>query len=66
MPITFDDCEVVHDSGKALLVIIPDLDKGEPVWVPQSQITEDSEIWKLGQSGKLVVTEWIAQQKGWI
>lgn len=65
MPVTFDDCEAVHETDKALLVIIPDLDKGEPVWVPQSQITEDSEIWKLGQSGKLIVTDWIAQQKGW-
>lgn len=66
MPVTFDDCEAVHETDKALLVIIPDLDKGEPVWVPQSQIHDDSDVHKLGTSGKLIITEWFAQQKKWI
>ena len=66
MPITFDDCEVVHQTDKAILVIIPDLDKGEPVWIPQTQVHEDSDCHKLGTSGKLIVTEWFAERKGWV
>lgn len=65
MPVTFDDCEVVHETDKALFVLAPDLDDKEPVWIPQSQVTEDSEIWKLGQSGKLVITTWFAERQGW-
>ena len=63
--------EVLVDSGKALLVRI---DESDPVyettedgtaWVPQSQIHDDSDVWKEGDSGALVVTRWIAEQKGW-
>lgn len=63
--------EVIKDTGKALLVRV---DPSDPVyemtedgttWVPQSQIHEDSEVWQEGDSGNLVVTRWIAEQKGW-
>lgn len=64
--VTFDDCEVVRETAKAILVIVPDLEIGEPVWIPQSQVHENSECYKLGTSGDLVVTRWLAQQKGWI
>jgi len=32
--------------------------------VPQSQIHEDSEVWKRGDEGTLVVTQWWAEQRG--
>ena len=63
--------EVLKDTGKALLVRV---DESDPVnettddgtgWVPQSQIHEDSEVYQMGDSGSLVVTRWIAEQKGW-
>ena len=68
--------EVLKDTGKALLVRV---DVDDPVyemsgegnledgllWVPQSQIHDDSEVWQEGDSGTLVVTRWIAEQKGW-
>lgn len=50
----------VAASGKALLVEI----EGEDHWIPVSQITDDSEVWREGDSGTLVITEWIAAQKG--
>lgn len=37
---------------------------GEACWIPQSQIHEDSEVWKEGQTGTLIVSRWIAEQKG--
>lgn len=62
-----DDAIVVRETEKALLVEAPILD--EEQWVPKSQITEDSEVFnaKSGKEpGSLIVTHWIAQQKGWI
>ena len=54
----------VNREGTAILVDAVELD--EPVWVPQSQIEAESEIWKRGDEGDLVVTEWIAGEKGWL
>lgn len=48
-----------NDSG-ALLCLID----GEEIWIPKSQITDDSEVYETGTEGTLVVTEWIAEQKG--
>jgi len=36
---------------------------GEKVWIPQSQVDDDSEVWKLGDHGTLVITQWIAKEK---
>jgi hypothetical protein len=36
-----------------------------PTWVPQSQVTEDSEVYAKGHKGALHVTAWYAKQKGW-
>ena len=59
-----ENCKVIKETSKAILVESDEFD--EPEWVPQSQIHEDSEIWKEGDEGDLVVTEWFAEQKGWI
>ena len=50
-------------TGKAILIEASVLD--EPTWIPQSQITDDSEVWKVGDEGTLDVTDWLAEQKGW-
>lgn len=65
MPISFDNCRSIKDSGKALLVLIPEVDD-EPVWVPQSVIDDDSEVWKERQEGTLVVATWWAEKQQWI
>lgn len=59
-----EDAECVAQTDKAICVRAPDLD-GQ-VWIPQSQVHEDSEVWKEGQSGKLVVNEWWAEKEGWM
>ena len=58
-PVSFDDVRCLCETPKAILVEID----GEEVWIPQSQITDDSEVWKEGDEGTLVITEWIAKQK---
>jgi hypothetical protein len=54
----------VGDTPKALQVMFP----GNPVpaWLPRSQVlVQDSDIVKEGDRGNLVITDWIASQKGW-
>lgn len=58
--VTFHDVTVLRDSGAALLCNI----EGEEIWMPKSQITDDSEVYKMDTEGDLVITEWIAEQKG--
>lgn len=58
--ISFDEAEVLRETEAALLIRID----GAEHWIPKSQISDDSEIWKQGDKGMLVVTEWIATQKG--
>jgi len=52
--------KAIAESEKAIKVVID----GEAHWIPQSQIHDDSEVWKKGDEGELVVTQWIAEQKG--
>jgi len=57
--VEFDGVVVKIETHAALLVVIDD----KEVWLPKSQIDDDSEVYKAGTSGKLVITEWIAIQK---
>ena len=65
MAVTFEGCYAKHETDKALLVDIPEIDT-ESQWVPLAHITDDSEVYKKGHEGKLVVTDWIAEKKGWV
>jgi hypothetical protein len=53
--------ECKRATDKALLCVID----GKDEWVPKSQISDDSEVYEAGHYGSLVVTEWLAEQKGW-
>lgn len=64
LKVEFFDCVCIHSTEKAILVKLPEMDK--PLWFPQSQIDADSEVWKQGDEGTLVVSRWIAKQKGLI
>ena len=59
--VEFHDVTVVRASGKALLCNI----EGEDIWMPKSQITDDSEVFDDDEhsKGTLIVTRWIAEQK---
>lgn len=51
---------VVRATAKALLVEV----EGEEVWIPRSQIHDDSEVWDEGHEGTLVIPLWLAAEKG--
>lgn len=53
-------------SGKALLVEAPIFD--EPEWIPTSQIHDNSEVWddrEGSNEGTLIVSLWLAEERGW-
>lgn len=64
--VAFENVRVVRATARALLVVID----GEEVWIPSSQIHDDSEVYLdenmaiQGSPGRLVITSWIATQKG--
>lgn len=60
MTVTIRDALVKVKTQKAILV---DVD-GEDYWIPLSQVDDESEVYESGDQGDLVITEWIAQQKG--
>lgn len=52
----------VRETDKALLVHA----EGEELWIPKSQIHDDSEVFDGGDNseGLLVIPEWLAEDKG--
>lgn len=64
MSFTLHDCKCVAETDAAILVESPDLTKSE--WIPKSQLDDDSEIFRKGHTGTCVVTEWLAEQRGWL
>lgn len=60
---TMECTEVKKDTGPALLCATKE--HGD-VWVPKSQIHDDSETYKSGTNGTLIVTQWFAEQRGWV
>lgn len=58
--VSLDDVECIKETDAALLCVID----GDEVWIPKSQVHEDSEVRQEGSSGTLVITEWIAREKG--
>mgnify|MGYP000871628334 CR=1 FL=1 len=47
------------------MAILCEPSDGKPFWVPQSQVHDDSDVWKEGDEGELVVTSWFAKKEGW-
>jgi hypothetical protein len=55
---------VLRATERALFV---DFGGREPVWIPLSQIHDDSTIYRsnqIGESDELVIPEWLAIEKG--
>jgi hypothetical protein len=60
-PVTFEDAVAIHATARALMVRLP---SGREVWVPQSQVHDDSEVYAAGHAGKLVLIGWFARKEG--
>jgi 4-hydroxy-3-methylbut-2-enyl diphosphate reductase IspH len=62
--VEFEDARCIGQTDKAIKVRLADRER--PIWVPQSVVHDDSEVYKLGQTGKLVLPEWFALKEGLI
>lgn len=60
MPVTIKNVYAVRKTPKALICVIDD----DEYIVPDSQITDDSEVYREGDDGDLVITDWIADKLG--
>lgn len=68
---TLHNATVTFVSKKAAgKVMAPEIKGEPPLWVPYDAVHEDSEVWWTregvirGRSGKLVLEDWFAQDKG--
>lgn len=57
---TFTNVVALRESDLALLCRVD----GQEVWIPKSQIHEDSDVRSVHDKGELIVSEWIATEKG--
>ena len=57
--VEIEDVLVLRETEKAILCEIA----GAEVWIPLSQVDDDSEVWQEGDEGTLTITRWIAEQK---
>ena len=55
-----EDVECIAETGLAILCVI----EGEEIWIPQSQVSEDSEVYSVGDCGTLIISKWLAKKKG--
>jgi len=53
---------VIKATDRALLIRI--VTRDEPIWVPKSQIHDDSEVYAEGHEGDVYVTSWWAAKEG--
>jgi len=65
----FGACVVIAETDKAIGVKRPEDSSEEdfdetPFWVPKSVLHDDSEVWKKGDEGDLVVKHWWAEKNG--
>jgi hypothetical protein len=61
MSVTIENALCTGETDKAIKVRLED---GEEMWFPKSQVEDDSEVYKKGTDGLLVISDWIAENKG--
>ena len=58
--VRLDEARCIAETDKAICCEVED----EEVWVPKSVIHDDSEVYRLDDTGTLVVPEWFARKNG--
>lgn len=58
--VSIANVECTSETERAILVMI----EGTEHWVPKSQLHDDSEVYSKRDCGKLVMSKWIAKQRG--
>ena len=60
---TIEGAECIAETDNAIRVSAPEIGTA---WIPKNQVHYDSEVFKLGGKGELVVSQWFAEQRGWV
>lgn len=61
--VSIPDCKGKNNTSSGLALWV-ETDDGEEHCIPHSQIHADSEVFRPGDEGLLVITRWIARKKG--
>jgi hypothetical protein len=59
--VTIEDVVCIAETDKAILCGLED---GTEAWIPISHICEESDVHEKDDGGDLVITEYIAREKG--
>lgn len=62
-PTEVDVVTVKRETDMAILIVVMENAIRREVWIPKSQIHDDSEVWADGDKGTLVIPEWLALDK---
>lgn len=54
-----DNVKCVAETDAAIQCLID----GEVVWIPNSQVAENSEVLEEGDEGTLIITMWLARER---
>jgi hypothetical protein len=60
-PFRIENTKCIRETDKAILVENDSLPNSE-LWIPKSCVHDDSEVYKRGDEGTLVVFEWFARK----
>lgn len=58
--VEFTNVTALRETDLAILCTI----HGDEVWIPKSQIAHESDVRSVHDKGTLIVSEWIATEKG--
>lgn len=58
-----ENVECIEETPAAIRVQATESKKR--FWVPKSVLHDDSETYKMGTDGTLIVAEWFAEKEGW-
>lgn len=64
--ISIGEAICVRETEKSIFVQMDPGKRSEHHWIPQSQVHDDSDVWKVGQRGQLIIKRWWAEEKGFV
>jgi hypothetical protein len=63
-PCSVGKVKILRKTDRAILVQFEGVG-GRELWIPQSAVHADSEVWKnVGDTGELIVEQWLAEREG--
>ncbi len=58
--VAVEDCRCIQATAKAIRIKHDSI--AWSVWIPQSQIHDDSEVYKPNTDGTLIIPRWVAER----